>query len=108
MQLTKFLEGTATIKPEDFEDMYTKEINLEYYMLEVDGYNQEYEKQRVYGIQIVKTEVDESNKIFTETELVPDLCSDKENVRGLIQKLIKNKVTPISLHNVLEDTIGIH
>ncbi len=108
MELDKFLEGTATIGIGSREQLLdAKEINLEYYMLEVDGYSCEEQTQKVYGIQIVKTEVDKNNKIHTDTELVPDISPDKETVKAIIQKLIKNKVTPVSLHDVLEDTIGV-
>ncbi len=108
MELDKFLEGTATIELKGREQFLdSKEINLEYYMLEVDGYNFEEGRQKVYGIQVVKTEVDNNNRIHTETELVPDISPDKEAVREIIQKLIKNKVTPVSLQDVLEDTIGV-
>ncbi len=109
MQLTKLLEGTAVIENNELAGYTdTREINLEYYMLEVDGYNPEIDQQRVYGIQIVKTEVDRTNKINTETQLIPDISTNKESVKSILQKLIVHKVTPIALYNVLEDIIGVY
>lgn len=109
MELTKTLEGTATIEPYEFvEKGLSKQINLEYYILEVNGYSGLEENQRVYGIQIVKTEIDQNDKIKIETELIPDLSTNKEGVKNIIKKLIEHKVTPVSLYNVLEDIIGIN
>lgn len=109
MQLTKFLEGTAVIEAKEIRKFPTgKEVNLEYYLLEVDGYSFEEERQRVYGVQIVKTELDEASKINTETELIPDLSTNKENVKEILRKLIEHRVTPVGLYNVLEDIIGVH
>lgn len=108
MQLTKLLEGTAVIENEELKELPTQKISLEYFLLEVEGFNYYTDCQRVYGIQVVKTEVDRFNKINTETELIPDLSTDKENVRDILKKLIEHKVTPIALRNVLEDIVGVH
>lgn len=108
MKLSKSLTGTASIGTEELQGCSAKEISLEYYMIEVNGYSYELEQQRLYGIQVIKTEIDEANKINTETELIPDVSSNKDTVKGIIEKLVENKVTPICLMNVLEDIVGIN
>lgn len=108
MKLNKSLEGTATINRDELKDCSAKEINLEYYMIEVNGYNYETEQQKLYGIQVIKTEVDRTNKINTETELIPDLSSNKDTVKGILKRLVESKVTPICLMSVLQDIVGIN
>jgi len=105
MQLTKSLEGTAKIEKGDLTNYPAQEICLEYYMLEVDSCNFDLERQKLYGIQVVKTERDYSKKTSTETELIPELSPNKEEVKEILKKLILNKVTPICLVNVLEDIV---
>jgi hypothetical protein len=77
-------------------------------MLEVESYNYDTEKQKLYGIEVVKTEVDRSNAVSTECEMITDLSSDKKTVKEILKRLVENKVTPICVVNVLEDIIGIN
>jgi len=108
MQLTKSLVGTAEVELEELKKStnYSR-MDLEYYMLEVQSCNQEVE-QPSYGIQITKTQVDSSNNLDTETELIPDISTNREEVRSILQKLVKNKVTPVGLFNIIEDFVGVH
>lgn len=108
MQVKKELTGTARL---DIKESYTPrnyhEVSLEYYLLEVEDSNKCQDRNKVYGIQIIKTEVGKYNTVNTETELIPNISPDKEGVKGILDKLIRNKVTPIALHNVIEDIIGV-
>ncbi|MGE5328729.1 MAG: DUF6514 family protein [Deltaproteobacteria bacterium] len=104
MQVNKELAGKAKYGVEEYgEPICLKEMSLEYYLIESDSSNQKSDKLNVYGIEIIKTEVDKSNSVKTEFELVPNISSDKEGVKEILDKLVRYKVTPIALHDVLED-----
>jgi len=104
MQVHKELAGKARYGIEEYVDpMYLREMNLEYYIIETDTLRQNNNELNLYGIQVVKTEVDKLNSVVTETELVPNISSDKEGVKEILDKLVRNKVTPVALHDVLED-----
>lgn len=104
MQVNFQLAGKAKYGFEEFiEPTYLREINLEYYLIESGSPSQRNDSSNVYGIQVIKTEVDMLNSVATEIERVPNISSDKEGVIEILDKLVKNKVTPVALHDVLED-----
>jgi len=104
MQVHKELIGKARYEIEEYiEPMYLREMNLEYYIIETDALSRNDSELNLYGIQVVKKEVDKFNSVLTETELVTDISSDKEGVKEILDKLVRNKVTPVALHDVLED-----
>ena len=108
MQLTKTLEGTAVVEFEELtESSINNRMDLEYYMLEVESCYQEVKKP-IYGIEITKTQVDNLNILDTEIEQIRDISTDREEVRNILQKLVKNKVTPVGLFNIIEDFVGVH
>ncbi|MGE5474220.1 MAG: DUF6514 family protein [Ignavibacteriales bacterium] len=104
MQVKLELAGKAEYKFEEYvEPTYLREMNLEYYLIKSDASNQSNDNSNIYGIEVIKTEVNMSNSVITEVERVPNISSDKEGVIEILDKLVKNKVTPIALHDVLED-----
>lgn len=104
MHLRKELAGNMKYEIEEFvEPIYLREMNLEYYLIESEVPIQDNNSLNVYGIQVVKTEMDKSNSVIRECEFVPNISPDKDGVKKILDKLIRNKVTPIALHDVLDD-----
>ena len=104
MQVTKELAGKAKYGFDEYiEPTFIREMDLEYYLIKSNALSQNDKALNVYGIQVIKTEVDRFSSVVTEIELVPNISSDKEGVKEILDKLIRNKVTPVALHDVLED-----
>jgi len=98
----KFLEKRVTLDLED-ENRNTGSIQLEYYLLESKLNESETEEPRnAYGIEIVKKSQEES----IEIQRYNDICFTREKIRGLIELLAKNTVTPVSLPYILDDLLG--
>lgn len=74
----------------------TREINLEYYLLTN-------EKTDLFGIEVLKREKDMYGLENIETEIVADYDEDINRMKKLIGLLGENKVTPISLNEVLQE-----
>lgn len=76
-------------------------INLEYY--KIHNYIPENE-EKPYGIGIIKTHKDEKETSMEKSEFSHIFSQEKE-ADSMLSLLIKNKVTPVSLRNILEDFI---
>ena len=70
---------------------------LIYYILEKEN---EEESFKEYGVEIEKLE-----KFRTEKSRVLDITTDKTKIELIIKLLMKNAVTPVHLHDVIEDLI---
>lgn len=81
----------------------TKEfpINLEYYKIRN---NVPQNEAKPYGIGIIKTHQDEIETTMEKSEFSHIFSQEKE-ADNMLNLLIKNKVTPISLRYILEDYI---
>lgn len=86
-----FLEGKKTVQLED-----NRVMDLAYYLLE----NSREDNTVLYGIKITKT-IDE----YTESEEVDAISYSKEFVQQIIQTLMKNEVTPISMIEIIDEII---
>lgn len=86
------LKGERIIKP-----MPEREMRLEYFMLKVTD---EVNKTVSYGAEIRKTEAGKS-----EIETVKGITDAREMAVDLINILMENIVTPISMVNVIDDYI---
>ena len=83
----------------------TKEfpINLEYYKI----HNNELENEaKPYGIGIIKTYQDKVETIMEKSEF-KNIFSKEQEADNMLKLLIKNKVTPISLKDILKDFVLI-
>lgn len=86
------LKGTRIV-----EIMPLREMELKYFLLEeID----EAEQTISYGVEIRKTESEQ-----VEVETVKGVTDSKEMADHLIELLVTNTVTPISLVNVVDDYI---
>ena len=72
---------------------YLGEVKLEYYKIEEDNN---------FGIEVVKSE--KRDEIETSEKIKLDKITSNENViNNLLNKLCKNKVTPVELTDVVND-----
>lgn len=86
------LKGTRIV-----EIMPLREMELKYFLLEDMD---EAEQTISYGVEIRKTESEQ-----VEVETVKGVTDSKEMADHLIELLVTNTVTPISLVNVVDDYI---
>ncbi len=86
------LKGTRIV-----EIMPLREMELKYFLLEEMD---EAEQTISYGVEIRKTESEQ-----VEVEAVKGVTDSKEMADHLIELLVTNTVTPISLVNVVDDYI---
>lgn len=78
-------------------------IELQYYLLESEiSIEEELKGIKTYGVGIIK----KTQKECSEAKFVEDLSCCLASTKEVLNLLIRNLVTPISLHNVLEDIIG--
>ena len=89
---------------EDYEEVDLDcPIELEYYLVESEnGALEVSDGKKVYGIGIIKKTKEECS----EGMLVADFSCCITRTKEVLKKLVSNSVTPIALHNVLEDIIG--
>ena len=81
----------------------TKEfpINLEYYKVHN---NVALNKEKPYGIGIIKT-YEDNNEVHMEKSEFNHIFSKEKEADNMLKILVKNKVTPISLRDILEDYV---
>ena len=91
--------GKTTIDQTDEDGTHT--IMLKYYKTKLKKYSKDEKK---YGVGVIKTEIG-SNQINEEKQEFNKICSHKSEVENLLNILLRNKVTPISLKYVLEDMV---
>lgn len=97
---TKMFYGGTFLTDEDLKEAYkNSNINLEYYKIKLDENVNLNENINQYGIEIVKKE----NNVVEERKEVLNVTNDEKELNQLLEVLKKNKVTPVSLENILED-----
>ena len=101
MEYQKRLYGMATIdcsKSDEVKENGT--IELEYYKTKSNMMLSENSKP--YGVEIIKRNV--KNEITNiEQKVVNHLFKQEKEISQLLETLIKNKVTPIALDDIIED-----
>lgn len=101
--VSKFLEKRVDLFTEEDKTEFTNKVKLEYYLLESEEMQRgEFAGKEVYGIEIVKND----GSGYCESETVKNLFQCRESTRLLLKKLAANRVTPVSLYEVLDDIIG--
>ena len=94
---TKRLFGRTVIDSSDSEEIDDK-IELEYY----ETSNLVEENGRKYGIEVVKKE--KGNKKFNiESKIVNNISNEEKHINNLLKILMLNKVTPISVDDIISD-----
>lgn len=99
MEYQKSLFGKTVIDSSDSDELKDSEkIELEYYethhLAEVNG--------REYGIEIIKKK--EINEKFNiESKIVNNISNEENKVYRLLEILMLNKVTPITVDDIISD-----
>lgn len=102
--ISKHLERTVEILPDENLNGVQEKIELEYYLVESEINEMEDLKSKVaYGIEIVK----KPSGGTAEKQTVKNIFCCKDSVKQLLDKFANNTVTPISLFYILDDTIGV-
>ncbi len=79
-------------------------IELEYYLVESEIYSaDEPAVKKVYGIGIIK----KTKEQCSEGKLITDFSACINRTKEVLKKLVSNTVTPVALHNVLEDIMSV-
>ena len=81
-----------------------KEEGIEY-PIKVEYYKLKDEKNKKYGIEIIKKEYKNQN-IETEKAEIESLSKDEEKIERMLELLERNEVTPISIGEIIEDFFG--
>lgn len=108
--ISKCLEKTIQLIPDELNNGINNAFKLEYYLVESEnseiheyGPELDSESERVFGIEVVKRE----NSGKMESKLICNYSNSKKNAMDILNKMAENTVTPVSLPFVLDDLIGI-
>lgn len=97
MECSKKLYGKAVIDNSDSVDFNENyKIELDYYKTSNKTSN------KPYGIEIVKRTI-ERDKIDTENKIINNICNKEQETNKLLDILMSNKVTPISVEDIIHD-----
>ncbi len=99
MEYSKSFFGKATIDSSDSEDISDDEkIELEYYKTN----NVTKKDDKKFGIEVLKRDVNQ-DEFNIETKIVNNISSEENTISRLLEILMINKVTPISVDDVISD-----
>lgn len=105
MEYLKKLYGTTVIDSSDSEDDGIEgQIELEYYKTK-NGLVV-LEDKKPYGIEIIKKKK-ENEQLNIEAKVINNMFDEETKINKLLDLLIKNKVTPISVEDILADLITV-
>lgn len=105
MKSSKFYHGTTFLNEEDLRESKTNNrVELEYYRTNESENNIIKEDTDKYGIEIVKKEY-KRRKINIESNSINNISDNSSKVIEIIETLKRHKVTPIGLHDVVNDLI---
>lgn len=101
MDHTRKLYAKAVIDGSDSDEIKDGfKIELAYYQVQNDTFS------KPYGIEVVK-KIMEKTKQNVEDKIISNICEKEQDVNKLLKILALNKVTPISLNDVVEDLTKI-
>lgn len=100
----KKIYSRLVLNKEDLKDSSRNRIELEYYKISRKAMKNVRKKTNVYGIEIVKKEYLGKRK-YKEKNNIYNLTNDENVIDNLLRILRKNKVTPISLNEVIEEVL---
>ncbi len=101
--MKKFYAGIVLNKDELIESNCNR-IELEYYKIEKKDKKSTNKVNNVYGIEIVKKEY-LGNKKIKEKNNINNLTNDENVINKLLNILKINKVTPITLNDIVEEIL---
>lgn len=92
------------IGKETLSFLETSCATLKYYILEeeieVENEEKKPEKHIEYGIEIEK-----QDEVRVEKSQVKEITTDQTRIDQIVKSLMKNSVTPVHLHDVIEDML---
>lgn len=98
MEYTKSFFGKTTINSSDSDEIKeNEEIELEYY----ETHDLADKNESRYGIEVVKKMKDK--KFNIESKIVNNISSEENKINRLLEILMINKVTPVSVDDVISD-----
>ena len=77
-------------------------VTVEYYILEDEKTDEDYNRKRPFGIEVVKKETIDGT-IYREIKNVRNISDDASRVEDILNMLYRNIVTPITVADILED-----
>ena len=93
----KKLYGKTTIDSSDSDELNKEyKMELEYYQLENST------SKHQYGIEKIKKEKIK-NQLNIEKKMINNICNKEQETTKLLELLMINKVTPISVDDILQD-----
>lgn len=99
MEYKKRFFGRAVIDSSDYDEITeAKRIELEYYQT----HNVAQKKEKKYGIEVVKKDK-ESDEFNIESKIVNNISDEEKEIKRLLEILMLNKVTPISVDDIISD-----
>jgi hypothetical protein len=102
--MKKFYAG-VTINKNELTESNSNKIELEYYKISKRNKENKIKKVNLYGIEVVKKEYIGKKKIKEKTNIC-NLTNDENIINSLLNILKINKVTPISVEDIIED-VGV-
>lgn len=81
------------------------DMKLTYYLL-TDSVSEEYCDLKVYGVEIDKVAEKKNGKRDCEKKIIKDLFFRKNEAMDFLEKIARNKVTPMGLKYVVNEYIG--
>lgn len=99
MEYSKSFFGKTTIDSSDSEEIKADEkIELEYYKTN----NLTKKDEKKYGIEVLKRDV-KQDEFNVETKIVNNISNEENTISRLLEILMINKVTPVSVDDVISD-----
>lgn len=99
MEYSKNFFGRTTIDSSDSEEIKEDEkIELEYY----ETHNLKENDGKKYGIEVLKRNL-KQDKFNIETKIVNNISNEENTINRLLEILMINKVTPVSVDDVISD-----
>jgi hypothetical protein len=102
--IKKYLQRKININADNTNEEINEKMEIEYYLLESESSGADVTYgQKVYGIEIIKKTQEEK----IESEFVRNLSTSVDIVNIILDKMVKNIVTPVGMPFVLDDLIGV-
>ena len=99
MEFKKSFFGKTVIDSSDSEELSEDEkIELEYY----ETHNMVAKNEIKYGIEVIKKK-DKNEKFNIESKIINNISNEEKEVNRLLEILMINKVTPITVDDIISD-----
>ncbi|MEE1043802.1 MAG: DUF6514 family protein [Clostridia bacterium] len=97
--MKKELCGVIDLKP---SMKCEQSVIIEYYLLECDFTDEDYDETKPYGIEVMKKQMIDGI-VYREIKTVKYMSDNCEYIKGLLKLMKDNSVTPVTVADILED-----